>query len=165
MGSWFKLFVLLALHFPPCLPWQLAASSVSPAYICYRHVKQKLKLRSHVGAHNLLILPQEKEVPSASSGTRLVTYTAEALKRWWDLRKSTLCGFLLCKSVSGLIRRFLQWAQHCTNMASGNMGIDPKSFIYMGSCFSIKAFRVLLLFLCIHLRFFKQLTNYKLKSL
>lgn len=56
------LFVLLALHFSPCLPCHKL-----PFFkfcICYGHVKQKL---SHVGAHHLLILPKEKEVPCVSS--------------------------------------------------------------------------------------------------
>lgn len=60
--------------------------------------------------------------------------------------------------ISGLIGRFLAWVQCCTNMASGNMGINPRSFICIGSYLDIKAFSVLLLLLpCIYLRFSKQL--------
>lgn len=152
----------LGLHFPPCLPPQQGASSVSPACICYGHIKQKLKLLFHVGAHHLLILPQEKEVPSASSWDSFLSnkFQFSAQQRHWrddEIWVKALCvDSVFCKSVSGLIGGFLAWAQHCTNMALGNMGINPRSFVYLGTYLNIKAFSVLLL-LCIHLRSSKQL--------
>lgn len=141
MGSWFKLFVLLALHFPPCLPPPPASCLLSPACIFYGHVKQKQRLLSHAGAHHLLIHPQEKDFASASSWESVqipVFYTAKASKRLWDLRKNTLHEFLFFKSVSGLIGRFLAWAQYYINVASRNVGVNPRSLIYIGSYLKLK---------------------------
>lgn len=139
MGSWFKLFVLLALHFPPCLS-PTASCLLSPACIFYGHVKQKFNW-SYCSLRVPIIysfILRRKNFLLRVPETQYKFQFSTQQRHWRDLRKNTLHEFLFCRSVSGSIRRFLTWGQYYNNMASGDMGINPISLIYMGSYLNLK---------------------------